>query len=134
MTSETPILVVGAGPTGLTLACELARRSVPVRIVDKLPGVLPWVRANAVHARSLEIFQDMGVVDAFLAEGVRVRGVSQYAGGERVLHARYAEVDSPYPFTLSVGQTRTEQILEALLNRLGVTVERRAAAPLRGRR
>jgi 2-polyprenyl-6-methoxyphenol hydroxylase-like FAD-dependent oxidoreductase len=123
-TTETPILVVGAGPTGLTLACELARHGAPVRIVDKLPGRLPWCRANGIHARSLEIFQDLGVVDAFLAEGQRVRGMCQYAHGKRFLHARYAAVDSPYPFTISIGQNRTEEILEALSKRLGVRVER----------
>jgi len=123
-TAETPILVVGAGPTGLTLACELARHGAPVRIVEKLAAVLPWCRATGVHARSLEIFQDLGVVDAFVTEGEKVRGTSQYANGERFLHARYAEVDSPYPFTIAIGENRTEEILEALLNRLGVQVER----------
>jgi 2-polyprenyl-6-methoxyphenol hydroxylase-like FAD-dependent oxidoreductase len=124
MTSETPILVVGAGPTGLTMACELARHGAPVRIIDKLPGIVPWCRATGVHARSLEIFQDLGVADAFVDEGQKVLGVSQFANGKRFLHARFAAVDSPYPFTVAIGQNRTEQILEELLNRLGVEVER----------
>jgi 2-polyprenyl-6-methoxyphenol hydroxylase-like FAD-dependent oxidoreductase len=119
--SGSPTLVVGAGPTGLTMACELARHGAPVRIVDKLPGVLPWCRATGVHARTLEIFQDLGVVDAFLAEGQKVLGLSQYAGGVRFAHERFATVDSPYPFTVAIGQNRTEAILEGLL---GGRVER----------
>lgn len=122
--SDAPILVVGAGPTGLVMACELVRHGAPVRIVERLPSILPWCRANGVHARTLEIFQDLGVVDEFVAEGTRVRGMSQYANGTRFLHARYVEVDGPYPFTLSIGQNRTEAILEALLERLGIRVER----------
>ncbi len=121
---EAPVLVVGAGPTGLTLACELARHGATVRIIDKLPGVLPWCRATGIHARSLEIFQDLGIVDTFVAEGQKVLGMNQFANGRRFAHARVSAVDSPYPFTLALGQNRTEEILEDLLNRLGVEVER----------
>jgi 2-polyprenyl-6-methoxyphenol hydroxylase-like FAD-dependent oxidoreductase len=120
-----PILVVGAGPTGLTLACELSRHGVPVRIIDKLPGIVPYCRANGIHSRTLEIFQDLGVVDEVLAGGHALHGANQFANGERFLHFRFdEEVDSPYPLTVSLEQFNTEAILERLLNRLGVAVER----------
>jgi len=121
---ESPILVVGAGPTGLTAACELTRHGVPVRIVEKLPKILPYVRATAVHSRTLEIFQDLGIVEEFLDAGQKILGTNQYVNGERFQHVRFEQVDSPYPFTLSVEQWRTEQLLEGLLERLGVQVER----------
>lgn len=121
---ETPILVVGAGPTGLTMACELAQHGAPVRIVEKLPGIVPYTRATSIHSRTLEVFQDLGVVDQCLALGQPIRGINLYANGERFLHARYYEVDSPYALPIAIEQWHTEEILEGLLRRLGVQVER----------
>jgi 2-polyprenyl-6-methoxyphenol hydroxylase-like FAD-dependent oxidoreductase len=125
MRHGAPILVVGAGPTGLTLASELSRHGAPVRIIDKLPSIVPTCRANGIHSRTLEIFQDLGIVDQVLARGHELHGANQFANGERFLHLRFEdEVDSPYPFTISLEQFNTEAILEGLLNRLGVAVER----------
>lgn len=124
MRDRTPILVVGAGPTGLTLACELARHGAPLRIVDKLPGIVPYARATGIHSRTLEIFHQLGIVDEVLAGGQKILGVNQYANRERFQHLRFAEVDSPYPFTIGLEQWRSEEILEGLLRRLGVEVER----------
>jgi 2-polyprenyl-6-methoxyphenol hydroxylase-like FAD-dependent oxidoreductase len=123
--NAAPILVVGAGPTGLVVASELVRHGAPVRIVDKLPGIVPTCRANGIHSRTLEIFHDLGIVGEVVARGHEVHGVNQFANGERFLHLRFEdEVDSPYPFTISLEQFNTEAILEGLLARLGVTVER----------
>jgi 2-polyprenyl-6-methoxyphenol hydroxylase-like FAD-dependent oxidoreductase len=122
--AESPVLVVGAGTTGLTLACELARHGAPVRIVDKSPGIDPHARATVVHSRTLEVFQDLGVVDQVLAAGAEVRGMSFYAKGRRFLHSRYEGVDSPFPFAVALPQHRTEAILEDLLTRSGAKVER----------
>jgi len=121
---QPPILVVGAGPTGLTMACELARHGAPVRSVDKLPGILPYARANGIHSRTLEVFQDLGVVDRFLILGQPIVGITQYANREPFDHTRFDQVDSPYPYTIGLEQWHTEEILEELLGRLGVEVER----------
>ena len=72
---SAPILVIGAGPTGLTMACELARRGRAVRVVDVLPDFLPTSRATGIHSRTLEILDDMGIVDAFVAQGQPVVGI-----------------------------------------------------------
>ena len=106
------------------MACELARHGAAVRIIDKSPGIDPHVRATVIHSRTLEVFQDLGVVDQVLAEGLKLFGVSLYANGRRFMHARYHGVDSPYPWAIALPQCRTEEILEALLKRLGVAVER----------
>lgn len=82
LTAESPVLVVGAGTTGLTLACELARHGARVRIVGKSPGIDPQARATVVHSRTLEVFQDLGVVDQVLAAGAEVRSMSFWADGE----------------------------------------------------
>ncbi|HXJ78571.1 MAG TPA: FAD-dependent monooxygenase [Candidatus Methylomirabilis sp.] len=120
----TPVLVVGAGPTGLTMACELARRGVPVRIVDKRAAIDPYCRATTIHSRTLEIFHDLGIVDEILEQGQRFVAYNEYANGRRLSRRPTGQVDSPYPFTISLEQFRTEAILAALLGRLGVVVER----------
>jgi 2-polyprenyl-6-methoxyphenol hydroxylase-like FAD-dependent oxidoreductase len=119
-----PILVVGGRTTGLTMACELARHGAPVRLVDASPGIDPHSRATVLHSRTLEVFQDLGIVDDLLSAGVRFGGVSEYLGGQRFLHVRYDGVDSPYPSGLSIGQCVTEAALERLAHRLHVVVER----------
>jgi 2-polyprenyl-6-methoxyphenol hydroxylase-like FAD-dependent oxidoreductase len=119
-----PILVVGAGTTGLTMACELSRHGVPVRIIDKLASINPHCRATTLHARTLEIFYDLGVVEEILARGNKVLGMSQFANGERFMHSSGGELDSPYPFAVMLEQCRTEAALEGLLRTLGVEVER----------
>ncbi len=119
-----PILVVGAGTTGLTMACELSRHGVPVRIIDKLASINPHCRATTLHARTLEIFYDLGIVEEILAQGNKVLGTSQFANGERFMHSSAAELEGPYPFTVMLEQCKTEAALEALLRTLGVEVER----------
>jgi len=119
-----PVLVAGAGATGLTMACELARHGVAVRIVDRLPGIVRLARATGVHSRTLEVFQDFGIADEIVAKAALIRGARQFAGGELMLHLRSEDLDSPFPFSASLEQWKVEEALEALLGRLGVSVER----------
>jgi len=121
---QRPILVVGAGPTGLTLACELARHGAPVRIVDKAPGIASQARATGLHSRTLEVFQQMGIVEPILAQGQRMAAMNQYLNGERIRRIEFAAIDSPFPFGVALEQWRTEQALEQLLGRYGLAVER----------
>ena len=122
--TEFPILIVGGRTTGLTMACELARHGVPVRIIDKSPGIDPHCRATVLHSRTLEIFEDLGIVEAILGEGAPLAGGCQYANGKPFMHVRYGDVDSPYRYAISLGQNRIEDILERRLNHFGVQVER----------
>jgi 2-polyprenyl-6-methoxyphenol hydroxylase-like FAD-dependent oxidoreductase len=124
MANRSPILIVGAGTTGLAMACELARHGAPVRIIDKQSGINPHCRACSVHARTLEIFHDFGIVDEILAQGHKVLGMSQYANGERFMHSSGGEIDSPYPYTLNLEQCKTESALERLLRTYNVEVAR----------
>ena len=79
-----PVLVVGAGPVGLVAAAELARRRVPVRIIDKLAVPTTESRAIVVHARSLEMLDRMGVVDAVMDSGIKTTAMEMHAAGRRL--------------------------------------------------
>ena len=122
--ANAPTLVVGAGVTGLTLASVLARQGTQVRIIDRLPGVLPFARAATIHSRTLEVFQDLDLIDALLESGQKILGTSQFANGERLLQTRYSQIGSPFPFSLNLEQWKTEGWLEKRLGDFGVTVER----------
>ncbi|HWM73693.1 MAG TPA: FAD-dependent monooxygenase [Nocardioides sp.] len=118
------VLVVGAGPVGLVAACELARRGVDVRVVDRLAAPTTESRALLVHARSLEMLNLMGVADRLLETGVRTRRMTMYADGRELVGVDFDRVRSPYPFSLTTAQTETERVLGERLRELGVDVER----------
>jgi 2-polyprenyl-6-methoxyphenol hydroxylase-like FAD-dependent oxidoreductase len=122
--SGSSVLVVGAGPVGLVLACELARRDVPVKVIDKLPEPTSESRAILVHSRSLEMLERIGVVDDLIASGVRTNAMEMFAGGRRLVRMSLNEVESPFPFSITTAQTETERILAERLSGLGVQVER----------
>jgi len=120
----TTVIVNGAGPVGLTMACELARHGVQFRIFDKNPAPSPQSRALAIFPRTLEVFSTIGILEQILAEGCRLHAVSMYNNTRRLARMDFESVDSPYPFAIALPQTRTEHILQARLETLGVRVER----------
>ena len=67
------VLIVGAGPVGLTLAAELARHGVASRLVDRLSAPSPYCRAIGVTPRTLEVLEDMGVAAAMMDAGIWLR-------------------------------------------------------------
>jgi 2-polyprenyl-6-methoxyphenol hydroxylase-like FAD-dependent oxidoreductase len=118
------VLVVGAGPVGLVLACELARRGTSMRLIDKLPAPTDESRAIVVHARSLEMMGRIGTVDALIASGI-VSTASEFHADRKLLgRLELGTVDSPYPFAVSTAQTETERVLGARLEALGGAVDR----------
>jgi 2-polyprenyl-6-methoxyphenol hydroxylase-like FAD-dependent oxidoreductase len=121
---ETTVLVAGAGPVGLTMAAELARYGVAVRIVDRNPGRTDKSKALVVWSRSLELIERMGCVSAFLAAGHKAVAARIVAGKHQIAHIDFDSVTSPYPFGLMIPQSETERLLEEHLLGLGVAVER----------
>ncbi|AUX19628.1 FAD-binding monooxygenase [Sorangium cellulosum] len=121
-------LVVGAGPTGLTLAGELARRGLTVRIVDKaLEPPSDHSRALAVQARTLELFSMMGIADAAMEHGMRVMGLNVLlprGRRARLPLLSFPELSTPIPGLFVIQQLDTEEVLASRLPRLGVTLER----------
>ena len=129
---DTRVLIAGAGPTGLTLAIELARRDVPCRIVEASEEPLPGSRGDGLQPRTLEVFDDLGVIDEVLAAGFLPPPLRTYSGGRRTGELRMAEhveptPQTPYPNGWMVPQWRTEEILRDRLAELGVKVERGTA-------
>lgn len=121
---EIDVLVVGAGPTGLFLACELVGRGLSCRLIDTLTEPVTYSKAAVVHARTMEIFESLGVAGAVIARSKIIHGVSVYAGQKRVVHATLDEVDSPFPFIHGISQHDTEIVLTEHLGTLGGTIER----------
>ena len=118
------VLVVGAGPVGLVAAAELARRGVHVRVIDKLPQPTDQSRAIAIHPRSLEMFDRMGIVDELVSTGIKALAMQLHAGHTKLFRVPLGEVDSAFPFTLTTAQTETERVLNDHLESLGVAVDR----------
>jgi 2-polyprenyl-6-methoxyphenol hydroxylase-like FAD-dependent oxidoreductase len=124
MPSPPQVLIVGAGPVGLTLATLLRRHGTPFRIVDQGTGPVRESRATDVHARTLELFSTIGLAEPLIALGRRALGASFYSGGRRIARVPVHELATPYPFILGVPQYETERLLLDDLARQGVAVER----------
>ena len=117
-------LVVGAGPVGLTMAAELARYGISVRLIDRSSHPTETSKALVVWSRTLELMDRMGCTPAFLDAGLRARGASMRSGGTVLGTTHFEGIASAYNFALMVPQRDTERLLTAHLESLGVRVER----------
>ncbi|MFG2695663.1 FAD-dependent oxidoreductase [Kitasatospora sp. NPDC048407] len=119
------VLVVGAGPVGLTAAHELARHGVTVRLVDAADGPATTSRALATHARTLEVYDQIGILDEVLPRGQRVEHFTLHQNGRRLARfdTDYSHLPTRFPFTLMVDQVITEEVLRTACARQGVQVE-----------
>ncbi|MBS0520633.1 MAG: FAD-dependent oxidoreductase [Proteobacteria bacterium] len=127
MTAVQPadVLIVGAGPTGLSLAISLRQQGIPVRIIDRAAAPSSVSKALALWSASLEALQGMGVAEQFLHEGQRLKALCIGDGPRRLATLAVGEgIDSPFPFPLLLAQSRTEELLTARLAELGVAIER----------
>jgi 2-polyprenyl-6-methoxyphenol hydroxylase-like FAD-dependent oxidoreductase len=118
------VLVVGAGPVGLTMAAELARYGVSVRIVDKAAQRTDKSKALVLWSRSLELIDRMGCGETFVAAGLKVTAANIIAGGRLVAHIRLDTMETPHPYALMLPQSETERLMEQHLNSCDVQVER----------
>jgi len=122
--SSFDVLVVGAGPTGLMMASELARRGVGYRLVEKLLEPAGVAKASGIWPRSLEIFEQKGIVKKFVSTGRHAEQFLIRHGNAPLLDIRLDQLDTPYPMLLGIEQYRTERFLTEHLRDLGGRIER----------
>lgn len=125
----TTVLIVGAGPTGLTLAVELARCGVRFRLIEAEPGPRPGSRGKGVQPRTLEIFEDLGIAEQVMANGQLAIPMNSTGPDGHVTHGGAVpeslanRPDIPYAASLITPQWRVEEALRLRLEELGGAVE-----------
>src|SRR5215813_10507987 len=120
-TMNTEVLIIGAGPTGLSLACQLLRYGIDFVIVEKKEAITPYSKAIGVHARTLEIFDQIGLADEAVEQGTLAQRARLVIDAEVRGELEFGDVGrglSPFPFVLMLEQSKTEHLLyEYLQNR-----------------
>jgi 2-polyprenyl-6-methoxyphenol hydroxylase-like FAD-dependent oxidoreductase len=125
---ETDVLVVGAGPTGLVLGLWLIRLGVRVRIIDKTSEPGTTSRALAVQARTLELYDQIGLADAVVERGRKAVAANLWVSGKKEGHIVFGDMGnglSPFPYAVIFPQDEHERLLIERLTACGVEVERR---------
>src|SRR6266576_6532263 len=125
--TDTDVLIVGSGPTGLVVALWLTRFGVRVRIIDKTAEPGTTSRALAVQARTLEFYRQIGLADAVVSRGRKMGAANLWAAGKQVARAVLGDMGegiSPFPFALIFPQDEHERLLIERLAVAGVEVER----------
>jgi 2-polyprenyl-6-methoxyphenol hydroxylase-like FAD-dependent oxidoreductase len=123
MAAKPKILIVGAGPCGLTAALELIRRGFKARIIDREPGPTPLSKAVGISPHSLEILEPSGVTERLLAKGIRMKGVQARYEQSLLASIDLSRLPHRFNFLLSLPQSETETVMEEVLAASGVTVE-----------
>jgi 2-polyprenyl-6-methoxyphenol hydroxylase-like FAD-dependent oxidoreductase len=126
MSQKHPVLIVGAGPTGLVLAVWLARTGTRFRIADKADGPGQASRAMVVQARTLEFYRQLGFAEEIVAAGLRLKQIHLRQGDAEIATVKFGDIGtkiSPYPFALSYPQDEHERFLVKKLTSLGVEIE-----------
>lgn len=120
--SIIPVLIIGAGPTGLTLAVELSRHNIPYRIIDKKSQ--PVVTSNALVAqtRTLEVWEDMGLLQHAFSRGNLIHAMNLYEQNKTLASINFELLNSLYPFVLGISQHETETMLIEYLGQKGISV------------
>jgi 2-polyprenyl-6-methoxyphenol hydroxylase-like FAD-dependent oxidoreductase len=127
--SALPVLVVGAGPTGLTVANELARHGIVPRIIDREAQPATTSRALVIQPRTLEILDDLGVVDQAIAAGTSASSLT-VTFADKAVELEFADqLTGPqnrtsYPEPRTLSQHETERILTGLLTNQGIEIDR----------
>ena len=124
--NQTTVLIIGAGPVGMTLACELARRHVDFRIIERAAVPPHGSRAKALQPRSLEILNDLGIAEELMPQGYTELPFRKFNGSQLIgetPRAIFPRTDTRYPKTLLLPQPKVEAALRTKLEELGGKIE-----------
>jgi 2-polyprenyl-6-methoxyphenol hydroxylase-like FAD-dependent oxidoreductase len=125
-TINTEVIIVGAGPTGLALACQLTRYEVDFVIIEKRPGLTPYSKALGVHARTLEIYEQLDLAAKAISLGTVAGKVRMLESGEVLGEVELSNIGkglSAYPFMLVLEQSKNEQLMYEYLQNHGKAVQ-----------
>ncbi len=114
METTTDVVIIGAGPTGLSLACQFVRYGVDFVIIEKNEGITPYSKAIGVQARTLEIYEQLGLAQKAVEQGTVAARGRLIVGGEvrgELDFSNIGEGLSPYPFVLMLEQSKNEKLL-----------------------
>jgi len=120
---DTEVLVAGAGPVGLYAGLLLSERGIRVQIVDEQFRSTTRSYALALHPRSLELFDEVGLTAELIAAGRKVDAVTFFGGGKKQVEVRYADLKTRYPFLLVLPQSALEAALERRLSEKKVEID-----------
>ena len=122
---QTQVIIVGAGPTGLTLAAQLLRYNIDFIIIEKNEKTTPLSKALVVHSRSMEIFHEIGIAEKAVSQGRITTAANVFHNGKQKVVINISALGkglSPFPFTLSLEQSKTEKLLVDHLHENGKTI------------
>ena len=121
---DSDVLIVGAGPTGLTLAAALASQGVQAIVIDRLAEGANTSRAAVVHARTLEVLEPLGIAQALVGRGLQAQRFTIRDRDRVLVPIGFADLPTAYPYTLMVSQAVTESVLLQRFTELGGQVLR----------
>ncbi|MEK6280847.1 MAG: FAD-dependent monooxygenase [Acidobacteriota bacterium] len=124
-TTRTDVIIVGAGPTGLSLACQFVRYGIEFVVIEKTDAVTPFSKAIGVQARTLEIYEQLGLAQKAIEQGSIAGKARLLAGGEMRAELDFSNIGqglSAYPYMLLLEQSKNEQLLYEYLRQRGKDV------------
>ena len=122
--SNKKVLIVGAGPTGLTAAILLTQANHEVRIIDKLDQPVDYSKAMAVNPRSLQILEESGITDTLISQGKKLRYIQLGLPGKPLAALDLSKSEHRFSHMVGLPQSETERLLTSKLNSLEVEIER----------